>query len=118
MAGRLAGAPLLLRPHQQGTGLRSRAGTPSRGSIGGLTRKLLVVAAVAIAIALFFAVGGPRYLTVEDVKAQQAAIESRYQAQPRQTGAAFFAAYVPVTAFSPPPPTALTPTARPTFRPL
>jgi len=70
--------------------------------------RLLVLALVALAVAAFFATGGPRYFTFENLKAQQAAIESWYLAHPWQTSLGFFALYVAVTALSLPGATLLT----------
>ncbi len=70
--------------------------------------RLLVLALVALAVVAFFAAGGARYFTFENVKAQQAAIESRYFAHPWQTALGFFAFYVAVAALSLPGATLLT----------
>jgi len=70
--------------------------------------RLLVLALVALAVVAFFAAGGARYFTFENVKAQQAAIESWYFAHPWQTALGFFAFYVAVAALSLPGATLLT----------
>ena len=70
--------------------------------------RLLVLALVALAVVAFFAAGGARYFSFENVKAQQAAIESRYFAHPWQTALGFFAFYVAVAALSLPGATLLT----------
>jgi pyruvate/2-oxoglutarate dehydrogenase complex dihydrolipoamide dehydrogenase (E3) component/uncharacterized membrane protein YdjX (TVP38/TMEM64 family) len=62
--------------------------------------RLILVAAVAAAIILFFATGAHRHLSFENVKAQQAALQSLYQAHPWQTALGFFAAYVAVAGLS------------------
>ena len=62
--------------------------------------RLLLAAALALAAAAFFAFGGHRYLTFENVKQQQAAIEAYYQSHPWQTVLGYFAFYVVVTAVS------------------
>jgi pyruvate/2-oxoglutarate dehydrogenase complex dihydrolipoamide dehydrogenase (E3) component/uncharacterized membrane protein YdjX (TVP38/TMEM64 family) len=62
--------------------------------------KVLLVAALAALIAAFFALGGHRYLTFDQIKGQQAEIEVYYQAHPWQTVAGFFAVYVAVTGLS------------------
>ena len=62
--------------------------------------KLVVVVVIVVVVATFFALGGQRYLTFAAIKAQQASIVGIYQAYPAQTIAAFFAAYVAVTALS------------------
>ena len=70
--------------------------------------RLIVFAVVVLALAVFFAAGGLRYFTFENVKAQQAAIESWYLAHPWQTALGFFALYVAVAALSLPGATLLT----------
>ena len=62
--------------------------------------RLLVVGFLALAIVVFFAAGGPRYFTFENLKAQQAALEGWRERYPWQTAAAFFAAYVAFTSAS------------------
>ena len=62
--------------------------------------KFVVLAAIVVAIAVFFAVGGHRYLTFEQVKSQQAAFDAWYASHPVATVLAFFAAYVAVTGLS------------------
>ena len=62
--------------------------------------RLAVVLAIAGLAAAFFALGGHRYLSVEQLRAQQAAIQAYQQAQPWEAGAAFFALYVAVTGLS------------------
>ncbi|MDA0224966.1 MAG: FAD-dependent oxidoreductase [Proteobacteria bacterium] len=63
-------------------------------------KKLVVLIIVAIAVAVFFATGSHRYLTFDNVKAQQAGIEAWYQSHPGRTAAFFFLAYVAVTGLS------------------
>jgi pyruvate/2-oxoglutarate dehydrogenase complex dihydrolipoamide dehydrogenase (E3) component/uncharacterized membrane protein YdjX (TVP38/TMEM64 family) len=63
-------------------------------------KKALVAAAIALAVAAFFALGGPGYFSFEHVKSQQAAIHSWYQDHPWRTILAFFATYVAVTGLS------------------
>jgi pyruvate/2-oxoglutarate dehydrogenase complex dihydrolipoamide dehydrogenase (E3) component/uncharacterized membrane protein YdjX (TVP38/TMEM64 family) len=62
--------------------------------------RLLVLAAVALGVIGFFAAGGHRYLTFDNVKAQQAAISGWYASHPWQTALAYFALYVVVTGLS------------------
>ena len=62
--------------------------------------KIVVVAVLVVVIAAFFALGGHRYLSIEQFKAQQAAIQAYYLAHPLQTAAVFFALYVAVTGLS------------------
>ena len=63
-------------------------------------RRAAVLAAIAVAIGAFFAFGGHRYLTFENVKAQQAALQHTFDAHPWRTALAYFAAYVAVTGLS------------------
>jgi uncharacterized membrane protein YdjX (TVP38/TMEM64 family) len=62
--------------------------------------RLAVVLLVAAAAVAFFAVGGHRYLSLENLKAQQAALQNWRAAHPAGAAAAFFAAYVAVTGLS------------------
>jgi pyruvate/2-oxoglutarate dehydrogenase complex dihydrolipoamide dehydrogenase (E3) component/uncharacterized membrane protein YdjX (TVP38/TMEM64 family) len=57
---------------------------------------LLIVAAGAA----YFALGGHRFLNAENLQALVARFQDLYQAQPLQTGLAFFAIYVAVTGLS------------------
>ena len=70
--------------------------------------KLVVLAGIAVAVAAFFALGGHRYLTFEQVKAQQAAIDGWYASHPLATALGFFALYVAVTGLSLPGATIMT----------
>ncbi len=70
--------------------------------------RLLVAIVVAVAVAGFFAAGGHRYFTFENVKAQQAALQSWRDSHPLGTALAFFAVYVAVTGLSLPGATLLT----------
>jgi pyruvate/2-oxoglutarate dehydrogenase complex dihydrolipoamide dehydrogenase (E3) component/uncharacterized membrane protein YdjX (TVP38/TMEM64 family) len=70
--------------------------------------RLAVVLLVAAAAAAFFAAGGQRYLSLDNLKAQQAALEQWRAAHPAAAAAAFFAAYVAVTGLSLPGATLLT----------
>jgi len=63
-------------------------------------RRAAVLAAVALLIAAFFALGGHRVLTFENVKAQQASLQATFAAHPWQTALAYFGAYVAVTGLS------------------
>src|SRR2546425_12566548 len=93
--------PLLWLHRGAGVVVRRRACRVSRGP-------LLVLALVALAVVAFFAAGGARYFTFENVKAQQAAIEARYFAHPWQTALGLFGRYVAVAALSLPGATLLT----------
>jgi len=60
--------------------------------------RLLVAALIVIAIAAFFAAGGQRYLSFDNVKAQVTAAQAYYEAHPLQTIAAYCALYVLIAA--------------------
>jgi pyruvate/2-oxoglutarate dehydrogenase complex dihydrolipoamide dehydrogenase (E3) component/uncharacterized membrane protein YdjX (TVP38/TMEM64 family) len=62
--------------------------------------RLAVALLAAAALAVFFAAGGHRYLSLENLKAQQAALQGWRAAHPAGAIAAFFAAYVAVTGLS------------------
>jgi pyruvate/2-oxoglutarate dehydrogenase complex dihydrolipoamide dehydrogenase (E3) component/uncharacterized membrane protein YdjX (TVP38/TMEM64 family) len=62
--------------------------------------KLIVVLAVIALVAAFFAFDLGRFLSLDYIKSQQAAITAAYQANPWQTIAIYFAVYVGVTALS------------------
>jgi pyruvate/2-oxoglutarate dehydrogenase complex dihydrolipoamide dehydrogenase (E3) component/uncharacterized membrane protein YdjX (TVP38/TMEM64 family) len=62
--------------------------------------RLAVVAAVVAALAVFFAAGGYRYFTFENVKAQQAALGAYNQEHPWQTMLAYFLLYIAFTGLS------------------
>lgn len=62
--------------------------------------KLLVVIAVVAVVVAFFAFDLGRFLSLDYIKSQQAAISAAYQANPWQTAAIYFAIYVAVTALS------------------
>jgi pyruvate/2-oxoglutarate dehydrogenase complex dihydrolipoamide dehydrogenase (E3) component/uncharacterized membrane protein YdjX (TVP38/TMEM64 family) len=63
-------------------------------------RRAAVLAAVALLIAAFFALGGHRVVTFENVKAQQASLQAYFAAHPLQTALAYFGAYVAITGLS------------------
>ncbi len=62
--------------------------------------RLLVLAAIALLVGAFFLFGGHRILTLEQARAQQAAIQQYYAAHAWQTVAIYFLAYVAVTGLS------------------
>jgi uncharacterized membrane protein YdjX (TVP38/TMEM64 family) len=62
--------------------------------------RLIFLLVLAALIAGFFALGLQRYLTLEYLKAQQAAIAALFQAHPLVVAASYFAVYVAVTALS------------------
>ena len=62
--------------------------------------KLLVVLIFAVALAVFFAAGGQRHFTFENLKAQHSAIEAWREMHPWRTGLGFFAIYVAFTSLS------------------
>jgi pyruvate/2-oxoglutarate dehydrogenase complex dihydrolipoamide dehydrogenase (E3) component/uncharacterized membrane protein YdjX (TVP38/TMEM64 family) len=62
--------------------------------------RLAVALLAAAAVAVFFAAGWHRYLSLENLKAQQAALQDWRAAHPVGATAAFFAVYVAVTGLS------------------
>ncbi len=62
--------------------------------------KLVLVVLLLVLVGAFFALGGPRYLTFDAIKAQQAALTDYYAAHRLGTLGAFFVMYVVVTALS------------------
>ena len=62
--------------------------------------RLLVLFVIVLALAAFFAAGAQRYLTFENIKAQQAAVDAYYHAHPGQTVLAYFALYIALTGLS------------------
>jgi len=62
--------------------------------------KIVVVVAVAVLIGVFFALGGHRYLSFENIKAQQASIQALFGTHPWTTALVFFLGYVAVTGLS------------------
>lgn len=62
--------------------------------------RLILLLVLAALIAGFFALGLQRYLTLEYLKTQQAAIAAQFQAHPFMVAAIYFAVYVAVTALS------------------
>jgi pyruvate/2-oxoglutarate dehydrogenase complex dihydrolipoamide dehydrogenase (E3) component/uncharacterized membrane protein YdjX (TVP38/TMEM64 family) len=62
--------------------------------------KLLIVAAIVVAIVAFFAFDFDQYLTLDYFKSQQAAIDRFFEANPLLTVAIYFAVYVIVIALS------------------
>jgi pyruvate/2-oxoglutarate dehydrogenase complex dihydrolipoamide dehydrogenase (E3) component/uncharacterized membrane protein YdjX (TVP38/TMEM64 family) len=62
--------------------------------------RLLVVLVLAVALAAFFAAGGQRYFSFENLKAQQAALAAWREAYPWQSALGFFALYVAFTSLS------------------
>ena len=71
-------------------------------------RKAALLASVAAAAALFFMLDLGSYLTLENLKQQQAALEAWRVASPRLSIVVFFAVYVVVTALSLPGATVMT----------
>ena len=65
-----------------------------------MTRKHLLLAALAAAVVAFFALDLQRFLSLEFLKAQQASLDALYAARPAALLAGFFAVYVAVTALS------------------
>ena len=63
-------------------------------------RKLLVVVAVAVFVALYIGLDLGRYFSLDALKAQQAALDAYRQAHPWLTAGIYFVVYVAVTALS------------------
>ena len=63
-------------------------------------KKLLVLAAVAVVVALFFTLDLGRYLDLEFLQAQRGRMHDLFLARPLLVGAVFFAIYVAVTGLS------------------
>jgi len=64
------------------------------------TRRIALLATLAVLAALFFSLDVSRFLTLDFFKSQQAAIESWRAGHPALAALAFFAAYVAVTGLS------------------
>jgi pyruvate/2-oxoglutarate dehydrogenase complex dihydrolipoamide dehydrogenase (E3) component/uncharacterized membrane protein YdjX (TVP38/TMEM64 family) len=62
--------------------------------------KVLLIVAIAALIGAFFAFGGHAYLTFDNIKAQQAAIQEYYGTHPWQTALGYFLVYIAVTGLS------------------
>ncbi len=71
-------------------------------------KRLVLLAAIAVAIAAFFVFDLDRYLSREFLLANKAAIEAAYEAHPWRTALAYFALYVAVAGLSLPGATVLT----------
>jgi uncharacterized membrane protein YdjX (TVP38/TMEM64 family) len=70
--------------------------------------RLLVLVALVVLVALFFALGGHRYLTLEALRARQEDLRQYYASDPWPAVLAYFLAYVAVTGLSLPGATVLT----------
>jgi pyruvate/2-oxoglutarate dehydrogenase complex dihydrolipoamide dehydrogenase (E3) component/uncharacterized membrane protein YdjX (TVP38/TMEM64 family) len=68
--------------------------------MSGRWKKLLVIAALAVLVGLFFAFDLQRYLTLAELKARQEAFHNYYGTHRALTLAAYFLLYVAVTALS------------------
>ena len=62
--------------------------------------RLLVLAALAVLAAAFFAFGGHRYLTLEALRAHQAGVQAHFVSNPWGTAFLYFLVYVAVTGLS------------------
>ena len=62
--------------------------------------RLLVLAAIVVLVGAFFALGGQRYLTLEQLRAQQDAAQATFVSHPWQTALGYFLAYVAITGLS------------------
>jgi pyruvate/2-oxoglutarate dehydrogenase complex dihydrolipoamide dehydrogenase (E3) component/uncharacterized membrane protein YdjX (TVP38/TMEM64 family) len=63
-------------------------------------KRLVLLAAIAVAVAAFFTLDLHRYFTLEYFRAQQAAIDAYYRSNPLQVAAIYFLVYVAVTGLS------------------
>ncbi len=70
--------------------------------------RLLLLALVAAGAIAFFALGGHRFLSPDNLRALHADVQAVYLSHPLETGLAFFAAYVAVTGLSLPGAAAMT----------
>jgi pyruvate/2-oxoglutarate dehydrogenase complex dihydrolipoamide dehydrogenase (E3) component/uncharacterized membrane protein YdjX (TVP38/TMEM64 family) len=70
--------------------------------------RLPVLAVIAVLVAVFFALGGHRYLTLEQLRAHQAGVQQYYASHPWQAALGYFLVYVTVTGLSLPGATVLT----------
>ena len=62
--------------------------------------RLLVLAALVVLVVLFFALGGHRYLTLEELRARQDELRQYHAAHPWQAALGYFLVYVAVTGLS------------------
>jgi pyruvate/2-oxoglutarate dehydrogenase complex dihydrolipoamide dehydrogenase (E3) component/uncharacterized membrane protein YdjX (TVP38/TMEM64 family) len=62
--------------------------------------KIIVVVVLVVLIGAFFALGGHRYLSFENIKAQQSSLQALFGRHPWATGLVFFGGYVAVTGLS------------------
>ncbi|HET9735085.1 MAG TPA: FAD-dependent oxidoreductase [Burkholderiales bacterium] len=62
--------------------------------------RLLVLLAIVVLVALFFALGGHRYLTLEELRARQDDLRQYYATHPWRAALAYFLVYVAVTGLS------------------
>jgi len=62
--------------------------------------RLLVLAVIAVLVAVFFALGGHRTLTFEQLRAQQTGVQQYYASHPWQAALGYFLVYVTVTGLS------------------
>ena len=72
----------------------------SRTGNGKLTRKIIIVAVLALLVALFFVFDLGRYLDLDYIKGQQARFGALYQAHPVLTVGGYMLIYIVVTGFS------------------
>jgi len=62
--------------------------------------RLVVLGVIGVLVAAFFALGGHRHLTLEQLHAQQDAAQRYFRSHPGQTALTYFLAYVAVTGLS------------------
>ena len=63
-------------------------------------KRIVIALVLLLGLAAWFTLDLGQYLTLDQLKAQQAAIEGYYRANPLLVTALFFAAYVALTALS------------------
>lgn len=74
--------------------------TPEPEQSGGRWRKLSLLAAIALVVALFFGFGLQRFLTLESLQQAQGSLQAWRQEAPLQSALTYMAVYVVVTALS------------------
>ncbi len=74
--------------------------TPEPEQSGGRWRKLSLLAAIALVVALFFGFGLQRFLTLEALQQAQGSLQAWRQEAPLQSALTYMAVYVVVTALS------------------
>jgi pyruvate/2-oxoglutarate dehydrogenase complex dihydrolipoamide dehydrogenase (E3) component/uncharacterized membrane protein YdjX (TVP38/TMEM64 family) len=63
-------------------------------------KKLLVLGVIVVAVAVFFALGGAQYLSLDNLRALQESVQAFHREHPWQAAGGYFLAYVAVTGLS------------------